>query len=213
MGELIEFKAWPKTPRLFRDMVVTEKIDGTNAAIGISFGSREENSPLVYPGPTAVVDRGGFEVNGLHNVAVVYAQSRKRIITPTADNYGFAQWVSENAETLMSDLGQGLHFGEWWGRGIQRGYGLDERRFSLFNVAKWEDTEFATPNLGVVPVLSKYTFSTAAVRGTLDELRANGSHAAPGFMNPEGVVVYHTAGQVLFKALLENDERPKGQAA
>ena len=31
----IDFTEWPKTPRLFRDMIVTEKIDGTNSAVGI----------------------------------------------------------------------------------------------------------------------------------------------------------------------------------
>lgn len=33
---MIEFKAWPKIPRLFRDVIITEKIDGTNAAIHIA---------------------------------------------------------------------------------------------------------------------------------------------------------------------------------
>lgn len=37
------------------------------------------------------------------------------------------------------------------------------------------------------------------------------AHAAPGFMRPEGVVVYHSAGQV-FKALIENDDQPKGDS-
>ena len=29
----MHFTEWPKMPRLLRDMIVTEKIDGTNAAI------------------------------------------------------------------------------------------------------------------------------------------------------------------------------------
>jgi hypothetical protein len=32
---MAEFREWPKTPRLFRTIVVTEKIDGTNAAIHV----------------------------------------------------------------------------------------------------------------------------------------------------------------------------------
>jgi hypothetical protein len=32
---MAEFIAWPKTQRLFRDIIVSEKIDGTNAAIHI----------------------------------------------------------------------------------------------------------------------------------------------------------------------------------
>src|ERR1700744_5037408 len=94
-----EFKPWPKTPRYFRDITITEKIDGTNAAIGIQ--------------PVAGSD-----------YPMVYAQSRKRIITKDDDNYGFARWVYDNCETLVEDLGYGLHFGEWWGKGIQRSYGL-----------------------------------------------------------------------------------------
>jgi hypothetical protein len=27
----VEFQAWPKTPRLFRGIVITEKIDGNDA--------------------------------------------------------------------------------------------------------------------------------------------------------------------------------------
>lgn len=34
--EAITFQAWPKTPRLFRSMIITEKIDGTNGAIIIT---------------------------------------------------------------------------------------------------------------------------------------------------------------------------------
>ena len=37
------------------------------------------------------------------------------------------------------------------------------------------------------------------------------SVAAPGFMKPEGVVVFHTAGNLGFKKTLEKDEVPKGQ--
>src|SRR5436305_1822690 len=66
---------------------------------------------------------------------VVMAGSRTRWITPENDNFGFAKWVEANKSELMK-LGVGHHFGEWWGSGIQRGYGLTkgEKRFSLFNV-------------------------------------------------------------------------------
>ena len=37
----------------------------------------------------------------------------------------------------MTFLVPGRHFGEWWGSGIQRGYGLDEKTFSLFNAYRW----------------------------------------------------------------------------
>ena len=178
----VEFQGFPKIPRLFREVVITEKIDGTNGAIGIT-------------------------VDG------VYAQSRNRVISPSADNHGFAKWVNENAYTLVADLGPGLHFGEWWGQGIGRNYGLDHKRFSLFNVKRWEENEleFGTPGLGVVPVLDRGEMATLMVKVSLERLRIGGSWAAPGFMNPEGVVVFHTAGNFLFKATLSGDEMPKEQ--
>jgi hypothetical protein len=226
---VIEFESFGKISRLFRDCTITEKIDGTNAAVGIKFGSREEgltDSEYVLPldEPNAkIVDRGGFEINGMHNVAVVYAQSRKRLITPDDDNYGFARWVWANAEVLVETLGPGLHFGEWWGSGVQRGYDLPkgQKRFSLFNTARWNREDFRIdgqcnyipPELDVVPVLYQGAFSTEIVHWAKAFLREKGSLASPGFMRPEGVVVYHAAARTLFKSTLENDEVPKAVAA
>lgn len=183
---MTEFEAWPKTPRLYRDVVITEKIDGTNAAI-------------------IVEDRGGF--------LVVAAQSRNRLITPDADNHGFATWVDDNAGQLAALLGPGRHFGEWWGSGIQRGYGLakGEKRFSLFNTRKWADLD--SDLVGVVPVLYEGGFSDWQVDVQLERLRQFGSYAAPGFMNPEGVCIFHTAAGRVFKVTLDNDGQPKSAVA
>ena len=52
-------------------------------------------------------------------------------------------------------------------------------------------------------------FSTAMVFEILEDLRSGGSVAAPGFMRPEGVVVFHTANGTLFKKTIEKDEAPK----
>lgn len=192
----MEFQAWGKTPRLNRQMVVTEKLDGTNAAVVIA--DRNEEHSL---GAIAVTD--GY---------AVFAQSRKRFITPEADNYGFARWVSENAQGLVEALGPGTHFGEWWGQGIQRGYGLKEKRFSLFNTNRWEYNDprhEGVPGLGTVPVLYVGPFDTGRINSIVDfDLRE--SYAAPGFNNPEGVVVWHEAARQSFKVLKENDDIPKG---
>ena len=51
--------------------------------------------------------------------AIAEVQSRKRFITPGDDNYGFALWVEENKDDLAS-LGDGYHYGEWAGEGIQK---------------------------------------------------------------------------------------------
>lgn len=177
---MIDFVEFPKLARLAREVIVTEKIDGTNAQV-------------------CITEDGGF-----------YVGSRTRWITPEDDNFGFARWAHENREELMQ-LGPGSHFGEWWGAGIQRRYGLTERRWSLFNTVRWGESRPACCH--VVPVLYRGVFDTIAIDGQLNALAREGSVAAPGFMKPEGVVVYHPAGNVGFKKTIEKDEVPKGRAA
>ncbi|MBZ9659748.1 RNA ligase family protein [Mesorhizobium sp. ESP-6-4] len=138
----------------------------------------------------------------------VRAGSRNRWITPENDNFGFARWVAEHADGLR-ELGPGRHFGEWWGLGIQRGYGLHERRFSLFNAGRWSNERPACCH--VVPVLYAGDFSTDAVDATLAALKESGSRAAPGFYKPEGIIVYMTAARHTYKVLAENDNEPKGE--
>jgi hypothetical protein len=68
----------------------------------------------------------------------------------------------------------------------------------------------------VVPILDRCLFDatyndTPVVDAALRDLRRYGSVAAPKYMNPEGVVVYHIAGNVGFKKTIDDDERPKGK--
>lgn len=187
------FEAFDSIPRLSRTMVVTEKIDGTNAQITILEDGR------------------------------VLAGSRNRWITPTQDNFGFARWVSENEAALREGLGIGTHYGEWWGAGIQRRYGLDHKRFSLFNTNRWkspmnegqslsDSSCYQCPIVHVVPLLVVHTFDTNIVDGVLAVLARDGSRAAPGFMNPEGVVVYHAKSDTLYKKTLDGNDGHKSGA-
>ena len=198
MNELIEFTGFPKMARLSRECIITEKIDGTNAQIRIT----EDGQMLVG--------------------------SRTRWITPTDDNYGFAAWAHAHRDELMT-LGVGSHFGEWWGQGIQRKYGLSEKRWSLFNVSRWclhgetpksiptadprivKTQDVLPPCCSLVPTLFRGEFSTGACADALIGLVDCGSCAAPGFMNPEGIVCYHVAAGVGFKITIEKDEEPKGK--
>lgn len=176
MDSIIEFEAFPKMARLRRKVIITEKIDGTNAQVFVG----EDGS--------------------------IRAGSRNRWITPEDDNYGFARWVAEHADGLR-ELGPGRHFGEWWGSGIQRNYSQPVKRFSLFNVSRWRDQR---PDCcDIVPTLYEGVFSIGCVPDALNVLRKGGSLAAPGFMDPEGIVVWHDAGRQMFKVTLENDEAPK----
>ena len=195
----MQFESFPKMARLVRDMIVTEKLDGTNAQVCIA------------------------------EDCTVQAGSRTRWITLDDDNYGFAAWVQAHRNQLLT-LGPGRHFGEWWGAGIQRGYGLSEKRFSLFNVQRWalhgtEPKSYPTldprvtrtqdmlpPCCGLVPLLLQGPFRTDAIDHCIDLLRERGSYAAPGFMKPEGIVVFHTVGNVGFKRTLDKDGFPKSFA-
>lgn len=85
-----------------------------------------------------------------------------------------------------------------------------ERRFSLFNVSRWKDERPSC--CSVVPVLYEGPFSTEVVSAQVERLRTLGSLAAP-FMDPEGLIVYHTAAQHGFKVTLKDDDKPKGQVA
>ena len=172
------FEPFQKIPRLKRDCVITEKIDGTNALIKIT-------------------EEGGF-----------YVGSRTRWITPEDDNYGFATWAQANKDELLK-LGVGSHYGEWWGPGIQRRYGVAEKRFSLFNTARWEDPALRPTCCHVVPVIATGCFGDMLVDSAIEKLRTEGSLASPGFMLPEGIVIYHTASRLLFKKTLLKDEEHK----
>lgn len=194
----LEFSGFPKMGRLSRDMIITEKIDGTNAQI-------------------VITEFGDFAVG-----------SRTQWITPENDNHGFAKWCEGNKQELLK-LGVGKHFGEWWGSGIQRGYGLPkgEKRFSLFNVQRWalhgtqpkrivtedpriEKYQDVLPKIcSLVPELYRGKFCTETIESALETLKEHGSYAAPGFMKPEGIVIFHTAGNVGFKKTIEKDEMPK----
>lgn len=123
---------------------------------------------------------------------------------------GFARWAEANRDELLK-LGPGAHFGEWYGSGIQRGYGLKEKRFALFNSTRWAEARPACCD--VVPILYSGIMSESAIEQAMERLRAEGSVISPGFMRPEGVVIYHMASQSMFKRTLERDEEPKGMAA
>ncbi len=176
----MEFQAWPKISRFFDSkIIISEKIDGTNACVIIG----EDGS--------------------------IAAQSRAKIITPNDDNYGFAGWVERNADELKTLLGPGYHFGEWWGNGIQRKYGMDKKVFSLFNVHRWGELINHDPGESICDVVPFKIFELEG-DATLDEIIKEGaayfmriSRAAEKygkeFTNPEGYCIFHERSQQIFK--------------
>lgn len=208
----VPFPAYPKLYRLNRTWVATEKIDGTN---GLVFVPEDPTEP-------------------------VRAGSHKRWLQPASpgnkavDNFGFAAWVQEHAEELRA-LGPGHHYGEWWGKGVQRGYNQITRRWSLFDF-RWGQPRPEHPQVradypclerkpaccDVVPVLAVGTNVKAVEQEALNRLNGTmpfdedtcepqGSWAAPGFPFPEGIVLFHEPSHTRFKVLLENDAGHKGE--
>lgn len=174
--ELPEFRSFPKIPRLVQGVVVTEKLDGTNSSVLVGDDGRH-----------------------------VATASRNRWIFPgkTTDNHGFAAYVQDNLE-MFEALGPGHHFGEWWGQGVARTYDLAEKRFSLFNTSRWT-AETLPVGLHVVPVLYEGPSLGEGTLSGVNQLRYGGSMAAPGFMNPEGIVVFFTKANTLMKYTLDGD--------
>ena len=193
---MAEFVKYPKTARWNRTVIVTEKIDGTNSQIYIG-------------------EDGEFLTG-----------SRNRWITPENDNFGFSNWAHEHKDELMA-LGPGRHFGEWWGSGINRGYGFKkgERFFSLFNVLRWclhgevpRETPTLDPRItrkqevlpscvGLVPVLWEGRTDLLVTDAILGLLGKHGSKAAPGFMSPEGIVIFHTKSGTCYKKTFNDAQK------
>lgn len=182
---MIEFKGFPKIHRYSRNVVVTEKLDGTNAAVII------------------------------HEGKLVGTQSRSRLITPEDDNYGFARWAQDNKDMVESTLGihDGHHFGEWWGQGIQRNYGMNRKIFSLFNVARWGHLKDDIDQISCVPTIWTGAMDELNPQMILNNLWLTGSVAAPGFRNPEGIVIFHENSYATFKKTFEKDDEGKGYGA
>lgn len=211
-----DFREFPKMARYSRECIVTEKIDGTNAQILIVPTSELSHGDNL-PHATVVEDFG------VPDSVVMFVGSRTRWITPgkNTDNAGFAEWAKNNFSQLKR-LGPGRHFGEWWGSKIQRTYGRTDRVFSLFNVSRWiqngdwEDTGVHDKETGItvsccrtVPILVQGQFSSELIERAMNRLRTDGSIAQPGFMQPEGIVIWHCAGNIGFKKTLLHDESPK----
>lgn len=194
------FEAWPKTKHLDKvlgSVMVTEKIDGTNACI--------------------VFDGDGE----------MFVQSRNRIITPAQDNAGFAVWAYRNQEELFHILGQGRHYGEWWGQHIQRRYDMKHNVFSVFNVNRFyktgpdgldsASTRAASTSLDgyvtAVPQVYYGEYGTEEMWDAIAPLRGGVSLAAAmqgvEFKDPEGVCFYFREFDKVAKLVFAHPGRHK----
>jgi len=162
----VAFEEWPKIPRGQHETItITEKIDGSNACIVIADGE------------------------------IVSVQSRKRKISPSilsgekgSDNAGFALWVMENTEDLLS-LGDGYHYGEWAGPSVQKNPRcLEEMEFYLFNSYRWGSHNPNTPECcQVVPTLYVGKYTEFCIRDALLDLEKASEGTGE---RPEGVIAF-----------------------
>jgi hypothetical protein len=205
-----KLKRWVNAPDLFGSATLTELLDGHTIGIHI-----DTLKPDPYTGEVGV-RRGDVmrvDPSGAAQFYRVWVQNRQRIVTPDQrDAQGVAAWAAAHAGALAETLGPGIHFGEWWGYKICRGYGLPagDRRFSLFNTARWRYIDGTqVPSLYTVPVLWEGpladNFNT--VTDQMDKLMAEGSSAVPGYRHPEGVMLYHGSADVMMKHIFQGEAR------
>lgn len=186
---LPDFAKWPSIQRLSSETCwITEKIDGTN---GVIFVPDDPDKPIL-------------------------AGSRERWLsnedgTPPikgGDNFTFGAWVYERREPLRQ-LGPGYHYGEFYGAGIQRQYGLTTKRWASF---EYRRDDINIPDVDVVPILYTGEPVEGTIAVTLNKLIETGSILVPGWMKPEGIVItYKNMKSAKFKKLCENDKIHKSQ--
>ncbi|MBL4591208.1 MAG: RNA ligase family protein [Phycisphaerales bacterium] len=131
---------------------------------------------------------------------IVGVQSRKRFITPEDDNYGFAGWVGSNKSELLT-LGDGYHYGEWAGVGIQKNpLVLDRKHFFLFNTSRWNPDNPNRPGCcDVVPILFQGELLADTIPVLLDNLKRRDPVG-------EGVMVYyHTFRKYTKHTIISSD--------
>ena len=159
MIDEVPFKGWGKIQRgiEYETITITEKIDGTNACVVIQ------------------------------NDVIAGVQSRRRFITPDSDNYGFAQWVSDNEDELLK-LGDGYHYGEWAGVGIQKNnHNYPDKRLLLFNTFRWGGDDLPQC-CHVVPVLYEGDYKQGIIQEVMSKLKSDSNDNGN---TPEGVIIYY----------------------
>lgn len=204
MDSPIAYRPYPKTSRLFSPVVVTEKVDGTNGCIMITDSPSSLCASFPWNDSPSWVEIPG---RGMEDGKVwVSAGSKSRLLDPSSkgDNFGFCKWVHANAYLLFQDLGVGVHHGEWAGKGIQRGYGLENKKFFLFNTRRFKDAEFMTPDLHTVPVLYEGEYYGTLPYDMEQELSLTGSRVnclSSTSIRSEGICIFWSHDNTIKKVV------------
>jgi len=205
-----EFVEFPKMPRLSREMSLTEKIDGTNASIVIT----DEGEFLVGSRTrwiTPEQDNYGF---------ARWAYEHKEELLQLGVGRHYGEWWGSGVQRNYGQKQK--HFslfnvGRWVDTQPHSYYdwtNLENPVFVVNNgngvVSPLKDKqEYAPACCRVVPILYEGMFDTVQIQRVINALKNLGSVAAPGFMDAEGAIIYHIAGNLAFKKTIKNDETPK----
>lgn len=163
------------------NVTITQKLHGTNASIFIFRN----------------------EVTGELDLRT---GKRTSFCTPEIDNAGFANFVYSNKAEIIEKLGEGNHYGEWVGPGVNSSEGLTgEKRFVLFDVLKWQDKQLPH-RVDVIPLLYSGRYSDEKLLEIMEDLKVNGSKYVKGFMRPEGVVIHILGTNIRFKNVFAAEE-------
>lgn len=203
----LEFAKFGSIGRLYRDVTITEKIDGMNACIVIKQVLGEE----IYRNTLTVVNNvpyGNFSACRFS----IGVQSRKQFLSLDKDIQGLAAWVTEHARELVLALGPGYHYGEYWGKNIQRSYHQKRNWFSLFNTKRWNKENVGhIDGLLTVPILYSGPYADWVNEMQLHRLETQGSFAAQEVddreldFRAEGIVGWHVALDTYYKVTLDGD--------
>jgi len=171
--EELKYPSFPSIERIENiRCFINEKIDGTNGMIEITkdalrFGSR--NTYL-----SSKEDNHGF-----------YKFCKEYITYPVSDII-IRRLYPNNPPTYPVRI-----YGEWFGKGIQRTYGLKARYFMPFNPYHADALTYCGVPYIVYPAeLYSGKFSVSQLELCMDDLKLRGSKVIEDYMNPEGVVIY-----------------------
>ena len=137
---------------------------------------------------------------------VVGCQSRNRLVK-VGDHFGFPAWVEDNAEEIVS-LGDGYHYGEWAGPGIQKNlHKLEKKTFFLFR----PEYMLMPGCISVVPILYQGPYSEAEIKRIMFVLKPYDAGAqvdalSGKYVYAEGIVVYFHDMRQSMKLTFENQE-------
>ncbi len=216
--------------------IISEKVDGTNGLIEIHNPGSGCSSEQCTAFPCGVKD--------CSEEPVIKFGSRNRYITFNDDNAGFANFFRHYearfkdvaADIVLKELkvsGETLTecqeqyplriYGEWFGSGIQRGYGLKDKFFMPFSTFYAEKLiEYQVPNIVKPNIMYTGKFSQE-IANTCMQTLTNGSLVIPEFKRPEGIVIHFPKYNFRLKQTFEgskweqnipkaeHDEKPKLQ--